>query len=95
MSGDCKRENGEEHSKVIQTVIDGVNKSQEKTKLRIVSLASDGESRRGAAFVKLTFKHKLSPESPIFPLLSPLKFLNLHVGDDDLVCDKDPKHIFK
>ena len=33
--------------------------------------------------------------SPIYPILSPLKFLNLHVGDDDLTCDKDWKHIFK
>jgi len=28
-------------------------------------------------------------------LLRPLKFLNLYVGDDDLTCDKDWKHVFK
>jgi hypothetical protein len=76
-------------------VLDGVNNLQEMTRLRIVSIASDGESRRGAAFILLTFKRQLSPESPIYPLLKPLTFLNLHVGDDDLTCDKDWKHVFK
>jgi len=68
---------------------------REKTKLRITSIASDGETCRGTAFIELTFKHELSPSSPIYSLLRPLKFLDLHVGDDDLTCDKDYKHIFK
>ena len=34
-------------------------------------------------------------DSPIYPILKPLKFLNLHVGDNDLTCDKDWKHVFK
>ncbi|KAF8170124.1 hypothetical protein BJ912DRAFT_832733, partial [Pholiota molesta] len=50
---------------------------------------------RGSAFIILTFKHKLSSQSPIYPLLKPLKFLNLFVGFDDLTCNKDWKHIFK
>ena len=95
ISGDCKRETGEEHADVIQTVLDGVNNLQGTTRLWIVSIASDGESRRGAAFILLTFKRQLLPESPIYPLLKPLTFLNLHVGDDDLTCDKDWKHVFK
>jgi hypothetical protein len=33
--------------------------------------------------------------SSIYSLLQPLKFLDLHVGDDDITCDKDYKHIFK
>ena len=76
-------------------MIDGVDSLKHTTKLRIVSLASDGESRRGSAFILLTFKHRLLPQSPIYCLLQPLKLLNLHVGDDDLTCDKDWKHIFK
>lgn len=72
-----------------------MNNLQDTTKLRVVSIASDGESRRGAAFILLTFKSKLSLNSPLYPLLQPLTFLNLHVGDDDLTCDKDWKHIFK
>ena len=68
---------------------------KETTKLRVVSIVSDGETRRGAAFILLTFKHQLSPNSPIYPLLKPLTFLNLQVGEDDLTCDKDLKHVFK
>jgi hypothetical protein len=64
-------------------------------KIRTVSIASDGEKRRGAAMAQLTFKKQLEPQSNIFPLLSGLKFMDLHVGDDDLTCDKDWKHLFK
>lgn len=95
VSGDCKRESGEKHAAIIQTVLNGINELQANTKLRIVSIASDGESRRGSAFILLTFKSPLSQNSPIYPILKPLKFLDLHVGDDDLTCDKDWKHIFK
>ena len=81
VSGDCKRETGEEHAQLIQTVIDGVDSLKDTTKLRIVSLASDGETRRGLSFILLTFKHRLLPQSPIYRLLQPLTFLNLHVGE--------------
>jgi len=80
---------------MIQTVLKGVNALQDKMKLHIVSIASDGETQRGSAFILLTFKAPLLQTSPIYPILSPLKFLNLHVGDNDLTCDKDWKHIFK
>ena len=95
ISGDCKRETGDQHAKVIQTVLDGINTLQDETKLRIVSIASDGESCQGSAFILLTFKRRLSIQSPIYPLLYPLKFLDLHVGDDDITCNKDWKHVFK
>ena len=95
VSGDCKRETGEEHSNIIKIVLNGIDSLKENTKLRIVSIASDGETRCGSAFILLTFKHQLSSFLPIFRLLHPLKFLDLHVGDDDLTCDKDWKHIFK
>ncbi|KAF8810813.1 hypothetical protein BYT27DRAFT_7221830 [Phlegmacium glaucopus] len=89
VSGDCKRESGEEHAEIIKTVLEGVNSLQTKTKLHITSIASD------ASFILLTFKSNLPHNSPIYPLLKPLKFLNLYVGDDDLTCDKDWKHVFK
>lgn len=95
VSGDCKRETGEEHAKLLQMALDGINELKDKTRLRIVSIASDGESRRGAAFIQLTFKQQLASSSPIYRLLQPLRFLDLHVGDDDLTCDKDWKHVFK
>ncbi|KAF8170592.1 hypothetical protein BJ912DRAFT_1025317 [Pholiota molesta] len=95
VSGDCKHETGEEHAEVIETVIKGVDSEKGTTKLRIVCIASDGESRRGSAFIHLTFKHKLSPQSPLYAHLQHINFLNLYAGDDDLTCDKDWKHIFK
>ncbi|KAF6752515.1 hypothetical protein DFP72DRAFT_815400 [Ephemerocybe angulata] len=95
ISGDCKKETGQEHVKVIQTTLDGVNEHQDSTGIRVVSIASDGETRRGAALADLTFKTELSPESPIYPLLQSLPFMNMHVGDDDITADKDWKHVFK
>ncbi|KAF5376672.1 hypothetical protein D9615_007901 [Tricholomella constricta] len=95
ISGDCKRENGEAHAEVLQTIIDGVDQQKDSTKIRIVSVASDGETRRGSALVNLTFKYILSPESPLYALLHNLAFMNLYVGDDDLTADKDWKHVFK
>jgi len=60
-----------------------------------VSIVSDGEAHCGSLFILLTFKHQLTPHSPIYHLLCPLRLLDLHVGEDDLTCDKDWKHIFK
>ena len=48
--------------------------------------------RQGKALVQLTFKHTLRPSSPIYSWLSACVLLDLHVGEDDLVCDKDYKH---
>ena len=95
VSGDCKCETGEEHSNLIQTVNSSTDALKETTKLHITTLASDGETIRGSAFILLTFKHSISPQSPIYHLLWPLEFLNLHVGNYNLTCDKDWKHIFK
>ncbi|KAJ7927902.1 hypothetical protein B0H13DRAFT_2552011 [Mycena leptocephala] len=96
VSGDCKKETGDEHARnVIRPTIQGVDSKKDLTRLRIVSVASDGESRRGAAFIDMTFVRKLSPESNIYNLLKDLKLMNFWVGDDDLTPDKDPKHVFK
>ena len=95
MSGDCKHESGQEHAEVHKKVLKGVDTLKEKTKICIISLASDRETQHGSAFIQLTFKHELSPESPIYALLQLLDFLNLFVGDNDLTCDKDYKHVFK
>lgn len=42
-----------------------------------------------------TFNNFLYEDSPIYPILSPLKLLDMHCSDNDLTCDKDWKHIFK
>ncbi|KAK2463009.1 hypothetical protein APHAL10511_004966 [Amanita phalloides] len=54
-----------------------------------------GESRHGSALMQITQKHSLSPDLTIYPLLSKLRFLNLLVGDEDLMVDKDYKHVIK
>ncbi|KAF8871903.1 hypothetical protein CPB84DRAFT_1899648 [Gymnopilus junonius] len=67
------------------THFNGINSLQQQTKLHIVSIASDGEIQHRSTFIELTFKQILSSQSPIYPILQAIKFLNLH----------DWKHIFK
>jgi hypothetical protein len=59
----------------------------------VVCIASEGEAKRGKALVQLTFKHTLAASSPIYPWLSACTLLDLHVGDDEMTCDKDWKHV--
>ncbi|KAJ7848060.1 hypothetical protein B0H14DRAFT_3453423 [Mycena olivaceomarginata] len=91
ISGSCKQESGERHSKILKTVLD----ASAVTKLRTNWICSDGEARRAEAMIRLTFKFSLAPSSPIYPLLHGLEFLNLMVGEDDLTGDKDYKHYFR
>ncbi|KAJ7749861.1 hypothetical protein B0H14DRAFT_3603375 [Mycena olivaceomarginata] len=96
VSGDCKIESGVEHvHNVLNPTIDGVNSKRELTKLRTVSLVSDGETRRAKAFIEKTFLRQLSPASNIYSLLKNLPLMNFWVGDDDITADKDWKHVFK
>lgn len=91
----CKRETGEEHLKLIQVALDAIEKQRSRTRIRTISIASDGESKRGRALAMLTMKKQLSFTSPIYPQLQGLRYMNLLVGDDDITCDKDYKHLFK
>lgn len=91
ISGSCKHETGIQHAALINTGYVASHKS----KLRTISIASDGESRHGEALVHMTFKHQLDPTSPIYNMLHVLPLMNLEVGDDDLTADKDYKHVFK
>jgi hypothetical protein len=95
ITGDCKRETGKEDAVVIETILEAIESKKLSTCLRVIFIASDGETRCGSAFVHLTFKHQLPTTSKIYPLLSPLRFMDLHVGDDDLTPDKNWKHVFK
>ncbi|KAH9021614.1 hypothetical protein EDB85DRAFT_2278387 [Lactarius pseudohatsudake] len=92
ISGSCKRETAEDHAKLIQTALNAIKAVNTLSNARVVSIASDGEAKWGKALVLLTFKRKLSPSSPIYPWLSACALLDLHVGDDDITCDKDWKH---
>ncbi|KAJ7633914.1 hypothetical protein DFH06DRAFT_1437364 [Mycena polygramma] len=97
-SADCKAESGAEHAvNVLRPLITAIkNKStRADTVYRLICAASDGEARRGKAFVMEFMKRPLSPESPIFPHLSGLEFMNFLVGDDDMTADKDAKHLLK
>ena len=67
ISGDCKRETGTEHVKLVDTMC----VASKLTGARTVSVASDGESRRGEAFIQYSFKKSLTPQSPIYDLLAP------------------------
>ncbi|TFK58748.1 hypothetical protein BDN72DRAFT_950059 [Pluteus cervinus] len=91
ISGTCRRENAVTHAGLLQTILQG----SKATKIRTVSIASDGESKRGQALVLETFKQPLSSASPIYSLLSLLPLMNLEVGKDDITADKDYRHIFK
>ncbi len=62
ISGQCGRESGKEHAKIIQTTLDGCKKS----KLQTLCISSDGESRRHEAFVRVTFNRCLEPHSNIY-----------------------------
>lgn len=96
ISADCKRESGQEHTKnVLDPVMRALDSKKDLTRLRTNCLASDGETRRGTAFIIKTFKHKLPSTSNIYPLLKDLKFMNFMVGEDDFTGDKDPKHVDK
>ncbi|KAF7358468.1 hypothetical protein MVEN_00897300 [Mycena venus] len=93
-----ENESGPEHAvNVLRPLMVAINNKAKRnnTIYRTICAASDGESRRGKAFVMEFMKRPLSPESPIFPLLSGLEFMNFLVGDDDMTADKDAKHALK
>ncbi len=88
----CKWENALSHAKLIGRV---TQVCQAHAPSILWSVVSNGESCWGAALAQLTLNHSLNPNSKIFPLLSPLHHLNLLVGDNDVTCNKDFKHLFK
>ncbi|KZT31450.1 hypothetical protein SISSUDRAFT_1072627 [Sistotremastrum suecicum HHB10207 ss-3] len=95
ISGTNKTESGVTHAKLIQTVLDASKTQAKRLGGYVMSVASDGESRRGLAFTILTLKRPLAPTSPIYDRLHSLRFMDLRVGNDDLTGDKDWKHIMK
>ena len=92
ISSSCKRESAEDHAILLQTALDAIQHLRPQTHAQVVSIASDSKARQGKALVQLTFKHTLRPSSPIYSWLSACVLLDLHIGEDDLVCDKDYKH---
>lgn len=95
ISGSCKQESAEDHAKILSMVIQACKDCSDTIGATLFSIASDGESRRAKAFVEMTHQKPLSFASKLYPLLSQLPLFNRLVGEDDLVSDKDYKHIFK
>ncbi|PBK90076.1 hypothetical protein ARMGADRAFT_1032672 [Armillaria gallica] len=97
VSGTCKRESAMEHAHIIQTVMNAINHEKSGTNLRTISIASDRETKRGGSLVNLTFQHELSPQSPLYKHVSPVKLplMNFLVGEDEITADKDYRHVFK
>jgi len=58
-------------------------------------LALDRESHCGKALANLTYVAPLAPSSPIYDQLIHLNLMDYFVGPDDIIADKDYKHIFK
>jgi len=80
---------------MLQTIVDTTNRKKDLTRLRIFSLASDGESQQGKALAHLTCASLLAPSSPIYDQLIHLNLMDFFVGADDITADKDYKHVFK
>jgi hypothetical protein len=97
ISGTCKTEKGTEHATLLRKLLEAANNRKVHGNIiyRTVSVASDGEAKRGLALALEFMKYRLSPTSPIYPLLHPLEFMNLSVGPDDITVDKDYRHVIK
>jgi len=95
ISGSCKHETAKDHTALIQAVVNATSNKQNLTRLRVVSLASDGESRHGKALANLMYIAPLAPSSPIYHQLIHLDLMDCFVGLDDITVDKDYKHVFK
>lgn len=72
VSGTCKKENADPHLTLIKTTLDVVNNKKDLTRIRVICVGSDGEAKRGKAFIGLTYKSKLSPQSNIYESLAQL-----------------------
>ncbi|KAI0027796.1 hypothetical protein K488DRAFT_80975 [Vararia minispora EC-137] len=93
LSGTCKTEQAPEQRKLLETILGGVAAAEALQGIRVVCYATDGASTRGKALNEMTTKRRLGPESPIYPYLEDLEYLDLWVGDNDLTVDKDYKHV--
>ncbi|KAH9851877.1 hypothetical protein C2E23DRAFT_886092 [Lenzites betulinus] len=95
ISGTCKREDAEEHAQLLRRVIRAVRLHIRASGGKLYSISSDGESRRCKALGLLTLCLDLSTSSPLYRLLAPLPLFNRLVGEEDIVCDKDWRHVLK
>ncbi|KAF8264612.1 hypothetical protein EI94DRAFT_1703093 [Lactarius quietus] len=95
IAGTCRQEGCDRHTELISTVIDMCNAEFSTIGCPLFSIPSDGESHRGATLTKLTHCQLLEPDSELFALLGELCLMNLLVGNNDIMANKDPKHVMK
>lgn len=97
ISGTCKTEKGPQHATLLRKLLEAANNRKVHGNIiyRTVSVASDGEAKCGLALALEFMRYKLSPTSPIHPLLQPLEFMNLLTGPDEITPDKDYRHVIK
>lgn len=95
ISGTCKREDAEEHAKLLKRAIVAVRSHIRESGGKLYSISSDGESRRCKSLGLLTMCQELTSSSPLYRLLGPLPLFNRLVGSEDIVCDKDWRHVLK
>jgi hypothetical protein len=95
LSRSCKHETANDHTTLLQAVVDAINNKQDMTGLRVISLASDRESHHGKALTNLTYVVPLAPSSLIYNHLAHLDLMDYFVSPNDITVDKDYKHIFK
>lgn len=93
--GTCKQERCDRHAQLISTVIEACNAEISTIGCPLFSIASDGESCQGSALTTLTHVHPLKVDSELFTLLGKLHLMNTLVGNNNIMADKDPKHVMK
>ena len=101
ISGSCKWEYVENQQRLLQVSVNSLQTGTKEASLAlefnlgVYNMGSDGDSRCLQARINITLLRKLDPSSLIYPLLSPLSLFNVSVGDDDITCNFDWKHVFK
>ena len=66
LSRSYKHETANDHTTLLQAIVDATNNKQDMTGLRVISLASDGESHHGKALTNLTYVAPLALSLPIY-----------------------------
>ncbi|KAG6836745.1 hypothetical protein H0H93_003969, partial [Arthromyces matolae] len=95
ISPSCKRETVEQQETLLRSASEAVIRSQKCNGRRLYSIASDGDSRRRQALISIAVHCRLSPDSPIYHLLAPLRLFDSMCGEDALTADFDWKHVLK
>ncbi|KZV95332.1 hypothetical protein EXIGLDRAFT_610725 [Exidia glandulosa HHB12029] len=95
ISGTCKSEDAGDHATLLETILSAAQGHPKLQNARAYSIASDGESKRGKALVKICLNRKLPRTSKIYPALSKMPLMNLLCDVDDLTMDKDYRHVIK